>query len=312
MAGRCGCQRTCACCTVASETIAVTGSGSAGQCFQLAARLSPSATNRLTTDGDGLLAQLCGQAPNGDQLALTPDGCLIIPPPVVLDYDGNPIPPNEDGEIPLPTGGLPPAYGCGLQSDEDGVLSVRTSGSWPGSDLMGYPFEGDASQGSEIYCDPITGELRGAPLGTAITGGLTGQLLAPTLLAVPGTYNSPGSSALTLTNPSAARSMLVARFVQATVDAVIPPQGRCEIRLQERIDGGSWATVREVVPAEPQGGSSSIRSVVQASSWRVDSIPPGDSLTLELRVQAQKTGLGDDDPVLVEANVSARLMGVSQ
>lgn len=313
MAGRCGCSKTCGCCTVGSDSISVSGIGSAGQCFRPEIKISTGEQNLATIFDDGLMVRACGTLPDGTPAEISPEGCLVIPPPVVLDYDGNPIAPNGAGEIPLPTGGLPPAYACGLQTDEDGILSVKTSGTWPGADLLGVPFEGDSSEGSEIYCDPVTGEIRGVPQGTAVTVGSSGgQVLAPTLLAVPGTWASPASAEITLTNPSLSRSMLVARFVSGTVDAVVAAQARVELRLQERVDGGAWGTVREISPAEPSGGTASSRSTLQASSWRVTQIPPGGSTTLELRWYAEKTGLGDSDPVLVEAFVSARMMGVSQ
>lgn len=314
MAGRCGCQRTCSCCTVGTDTISVGGSGSAGACFRPEAKIAPVAGNVLVSDPDGLglLVLLCAVDPSGDPVPTDPvTGCLLLPPPVILDYEGNPIAPGEDGSIQLPTGGLPPAYACGLETDGEGVLSVKTSGTWPGDDLLGVGFEGDYTEGSEIYCGP-DGALRGVPQGTAITAGAAEQVLAPTLESVAGTFNSAAGAAVLLTNPSLARSMLALRVMTATVDVVVPPDGAIELRLQERVDGGGWTTVRSFGPAEPDSGTANLRSKPTVTWARTSTVPPGGGHTLELRVQAEKTGLGGSDPILVEIDVAARLMGVSQ
>ena len=309
MAGRCGCKGGCSCCMVESSSIGISGSGSAGQCFLPYAKLSSEPGNRLRSDADGLWSGPCASLPDGSPAETDEFGCLVIPPTVVLDYEGNPIPPNGAGEIPLPAGGLPPPYACGLETDGEGVLSVKTSGVWPGEDLLGQSFEGAYTQGSEIYCGP-DGALRGAPQGTAITAGAASQVLAPTIDPFDAATNTPGGAAVSMTNPSLARSMLIHRVMTATVDCSIPANGAAEIRLQERVDSGAWATVRSFSPPEPSTGS--IRAALPITWARSTVVAPGGGHTLELRVQAEKTGAGGTDPSLIEVNVACRLMGVSQ
>lgn len=309
MAGRCECQRPCNCCTTGTPTVAVIGSGSAGQCVQPSVRFSTDAGNRATTGSDGaVFAGLCATGSDGTPAEIDGDGCLLLPAPCVLDQGGNPIAPNEGGCIQLPAN-TPPAYGCGLDQEEDGTLIVATSGVWPPTALSGAAMVGAVSDGGLVMCDPATGELRGLPDHTTLSVSDSDVLLAPTLVAVDPSYTTGASAAVVLTNPSPARRMLVTRQLTMVVDLVNGDDGGAVVSLQERIDGGGWATVREV--RFPESSTVGIRSMLPATATRDAVIVANASQTVETRVRVDKTGSGTD-PVLVSVQVGIRLQGVTE
>lgn len=310
MAGRCGCQTTCACCVQETDTITTPGSGSAGQCFSPAVKISGDAGNRAEARADGIFAGLCAIAPDGSEVETDEAGCLLLPPPCVLDQGGEPIEPDESGCVQLPAN-TPPAYGCGLDQLGDGTLIVKTTAPWPLADLLGTPFAGAYTGGAPIFCGP-DGSLRTVPQGTAITAGSSVTVEPVGLISVPASYTTAASPAVLMTNPSLARSMLAARYIVATVDVVATPDADFLVRLQARIDGGGWATARELLAPALQGGSTSIRTKLQAATWNTTTIPPGGAHTVELRVNVEKTGGGSGNPVLISAVVGSRIVGVSQ
>lgn len=295
-----------------SDSIGIVGGGGAGSCFQPSVLYSSDARNRAAAGSDGgvFVGPQCLLGPDGTPIAPEGSGCVKLPAACILDYNGNPIAP-IDGCVQLPAAGVPPAFGCGLATEEDGTLIAATTGTWPGDDLLGQAFEGASTEGSEIFCDE-DGKLRGAPQGTAITTGSAAQVFPPDLQAFDAAFSTPSGALVTVTNPSLARSMMVARTMTASIDAVIPPDGAAVLRLQERIDGGAWSTVRSASPAEPDGGSVNLRATTTITWQRASVIAPGGSQTLELRAQVEKTGGGSSDPILVEVNVASRLIGVSQ
>lgn len=311
MAGRCGCQRACNCCTSSSDSIATTGSGGAGACFSSEVVYSADAGNRARagTDG-GVYADACLLGPDGVPIEPDENGCHQLPAACVLDYNGDPIVPDDDGCIQLPINGSPPEFGCGLNTDGDGALQVALTGSWPLDSLLNVPFEGDYTEASELFCDP-DGNVRAMPEHTCDTVDTAETLVATTLLAISGTYSSPASSVLTFTNPSPARYMLAARFLSLSVDAVQPIDGGLYVRLQERIDGGSWTTVRELLWPGLTTGTDDVRSMLVLHAWRVSSVDPAGTQQIEIRAQLVKTG-GGDDPTLVEVVAGVRVLGVTR
>lgn len=311
MAGRCGCQRSCTCCVQESDTITTPGSGSAGECWSPAVRISGDDGNRAEARADGIFAGLCAVGPDGEPLGTTEEGCLEIPAPCILDYNSDPIEPDENGCIQLPTNGAPPDFGCGLETDGGGALQVHTSGAWPLTSLLAAPFAGAYTGGSAIFCGP-DGALRGAPQGTAVTAGASTIVEPTALIPVAGIYTTAASPAVLLVNPSPARSMIAARFIVAIVDVVATPDADFVLRLQARIDGGGWGTARDVIAPAIQSGSASIRSRLELSTWNTTVLAAGAAHTVELRVQVEKTGAGAGTPVLISATVGSRIVGVSQ
>lgn len=310
MAGRCDCQRPCNCCTSPTDSIDVAGTGSGGLCWAPSVRYSLEAGNRARAGSDGaVFADTCVVLPDGNTADHNEDGCAIIPAPCILDYNNDPIVPDEGGCIQLPTNGAPPDFACGLKTAPiTGELMVATSGTIPASDLTGAALGGASTDYGETICDE-SGEVRGLPDHTAITVGAGEEVLADGLLAVPATFTSPSGAAVSLTNPSPSRRMLVERAVYGTVDLITPPVGAARVWLQENVNGGGWADVRSLRWPEPQGGTESIRFEGELSSFRTSTINPGDALTLELRVKISKVGAGADPPVAVTATVSCRLVG---
>lgn len=308
MAGRCGCTSGCTCCSSASPSVAVAGSGGAGQCHSYSVRYSTDVGNRARAGTDGaVFSDVCLLDPAGEPLA--PDGqtCLQIPPPVILDYGGGePIAPNPDGSISLPTSGPPGAFGCGLTTLE-GNLVVNTSGSWPPDDLSGTPLSGAYTEGSEIACGP-DGKIRGVPDHTALSAE-SGQVLLDTiLLPVTGTYESPASTALLMANPSGARQMIVRAVATAQVEISNPVEGGAIAVLERRVNGGSWVNIREVRWPEPTTGS--IRAGIPMSATLNTTIGVGGTFSVELRVRVVKTGTGAS-PVLIRIASGSGLLGVT-
>lgn len=314
MAGRCGCTSGCTCCSTSSPSILVGGSGGAGQCFTSSVRYSTDPGNRARAGDDGgVYADTCLLTPAG--VPLEPDGqdCLQIPAPVIRTYGSGPagavIAPNPDGSVTLPTSGAPPDYACGLTLNEDDELAVATSGAWPPDDLSGNALAGLYTEGSEIACGP-DGKIRGVPDHTSLTATSSATLLDTTLLLVPGTYESPASTALVMENPSDARQMQVLQAVTAQVDIVNPNEGGAIAVLELRINGGAWSNAREIRWPEPLSSGDSIRANLPLPSTRVTTIGAGDTFTIEARVRVTKTGSGTS-PTLVRISVGTTLLGVT-
>lgn len=312
MAGRCECQRPCNCCVSTTPSVAVAGSGSAGQCFQPTVRYSADAGNRARAGSDGgVFADACLIGPDGEPLVVNEAGCHELPGPCILDYNGDPIAP-VDGCVQLPTGGPPPDFGCGLRTNGLGELELAASGTWPPTSLAGAALVGAmADVGGEVYCDPVTGQAYGLPDHTALTASLSEVVLAPTLLSVPVSYTSPAMTAVVLTNPSPARRMVLWRAATMLVDLISPSNSGTMVRLQERVDGGGWTTVREVRWPERNSGSDAIREQAAYPSNRTGLIVASASQTVELRVVVAKTGTGGD-PVLVSIQTGVVILGVTE
>lgn len=309
MAGRCGCARGCNCCTVTTPSVAVSGSGSAGACFQPEVRYSADAGNRARAGSDGgVLADACLYGPNGEPLNPDGSGCFTLPAPCILDYNGDPIAP-EGGCVQLPTAGPPPDFGCGLRTDEEGRLIAATSGSWPLDDLTGAAFGGAYTDAQSIFCDP-DGFLRGLPDHTAVSVGASDTLLEPDLVPVSGTYTSPASPTMTIANPSPARRLTGVAFVVLIVDVINAVGSGAVVRVQSRVNGGAWTTVRELRWPENLSGSAAIRSQNEATARVSATIAAGASWTLEVRGQVYKSGSGDD-PIVASIVAATRFLGVT-
>lgn len=311
MAGRCGCARGCNCCAQTTDSVSVNGSGGAGACWQPEVRYSADAGNiaRAGNDG-GVYAGTCLLGPDGQPLGVGGDGCVQLPPPCILDYNGDPIPATEQGCIQLPAAGVPPAFGCGLRTEEDGTLIAATLGAWPLADLSGADFGGAYTDAAGIFCDP-DGNLRGLPDHTAIQVGATDTLLAPDLVDVGGTYTSATGATMTIANPSPARRLTGVAFVVLLADVVNPVGGGALVRLQYRVNGGAWLTGRELRWPEGLSGTTAIRSQLEATARvAASAIAAGGSWTLQLRAQVEKTGVGDD-PVVVSLTAATRFLGVT-
>lgn len=305
MAGRCECQRPCNCCTSPTGTIAVAGSGSAGQCFQPSVKFSTDAGNRARAGSDGaVLADLCASDSTGATVPKGDDGCLELPAAAIKDQGGDPIAPDGEGYVQLPAN-TPPAYGCGLDQTEDGTLVAATSSAWPPATLDGVALDGDESDGAPVYCEVGTGELRGAPEHTSRYDDAESLLVSGVLLDTSPTYTSPVSSPAAITNPSPSRRMTVQRTLRATVELVTGAGQIATVHLQERVNGGAWADVRLGKWPEPTDGT--IRASLQIAETLHDVVDPGDTYTVELRVFIESGGA-----VLVGASVGAGLFGVTR
>lgn len=312
MAGRCACAQTCNCCTNTTPSIAVAGTGSAESCFAPEVRYSSDAGNRARAGADGAVyADTCLLDPAGEPIEPDEDACLQIPPPVIHTYGGGDvIEPNPDGSIDLPTSGPPPDYGCGFTVDEDGALIANTA-SWPGDDAQGHPIAGTVDEGSGIYCDPATGELRGAPEHTSIVQSWSGTLLAPTLEVVSTTYTSPDSPTLVVTNPSPNRILNVVARLVAVVDLVSPARSGAIVKLQYRDTGLVWTTVREVRWVEAQDADGpTLRESRELTAQVNLALSAGDFETFEVRVVVSHTGVGDD-PTVVSVLGAVSALGVT-
>jgi hypothetical protein len=256
-------------------------------------------------------ADTCLLGPDGTPLVADESGCVQLPPPCLLDYNGDPIVPDENGCVQLPTDGAPPPFGCGLRMDDD-ELAAATSATDYGdlTTVGGSGFDGDSFDGAAVYCDD-DGELRTVPDHTARTGGAGVDTLFDGLEAVIDTYTTSAGSLASLTNDSPARAMLVRRFLTATVDVITPGTGLALVRLQERVNGGAWSTVRDGYWPALTSGSASIRYRGQLSSTRNQQIAAGDTFTVQLRVQVVESGADPNYPVLVTAVASSSLLGVT-
>lgn len=308
MAGRCGCTSGCTCCSSTSPSVAVAGSGGAGQCHSYSVRYSTDDGNRARAGTDGAVySDVCLLDPAGDPLEPDGQACLQIPAPVILDYGGgDPIEPNPDGSVSLPTSGPPADFGCGLTTS-GGDLVVNTSGSWPPDDLSGNALAGAYTEGSEIACGP-DGKIRGVPDHTALTAESGEVLLETTLLPVTGTYESPASTALLMANPSGARQMIVQAVAAAQVEIVNPVDGGAIAALEQRVNGGTWVNIREARWPEPTAGS--VRAGLPMASTLNTVIGAGSTFTVELRVRVVKTGVGAS-PALIRIAVGVDLLGVT-
>lgn len=306
MAGRCACQRPCNCCTTSTPSISVGGSGGGGQCFRLEARYSPDPGNRARPGSEGgIYADTCVKGPDGEELARDANGCVTLPAPCILNVGGDPIVPDAEGCVQLPAS-APPEYDCGLQEDEDGVLSVKGSATWPPPSGDTAPLEGTSADGSGIYCDPISGAIRGAPEHTSRYDFGQDQIVEPGLEVVNGTYTSPSSAAVTMTNPSPSRRMSVQRTLRLRAELVTPAGSSPTVSLQASVNGGAWANVQSAKWPEPSAGS--IRAAQQIGATLNSVLNPGDTITVELRAVVQTT----DNATLVEATTACTLLGVTR
>lgn len=310
MAGRCECQRPCNCCMATTPSVAMMGSGGAGQCFQPSVRYSTDAGNRARAGTDGaVMVSTLLLDPAGDPITPDPEtGAVALPAACILDYNSDPIEPDADGCLQLPTAGPPGDFACGLATDEDGALIVATSTTWPGTGLDGVAFEGSPTDGSGIYCAP-DGKVYGAPEHTSLAVQADDTLVAPTLITVNPSYTSPASAPVTLVNPSLQRRMTVVRHLRATLDIVCGAGSGPEVALQQRVNGGAWATVRSGFWPEPSAGT--VRASLQISTTRVGIINPGDANTVELRVIVT-TNAGPANPVLVGATCGIAIQGATR
>lgn len=121
-------------------------------------------------------------------------------------------------------------FSCGLTTDSDGNLIVNTSGTWP--------FACDITNGAPIYCDPTTGKLYLPPEKFRLTGNMVAHVSGTNLIGS-AAFGSPdvggdetqvvltsvdvlnsnpvaavtthdtGSATVSITNPSACRTMVV-------------------------------------------------------------------------------------------------------
>lgn len=308
MAGRCGCGKGCSCCVQSSESVTVAGSGAAGTCYKFTARMSADPGNQVGYGSDGgLFSQPCLTAPTGGRVSVDPDtGCSLLPAPVILGYDHNPIAP-VSGTVQLPPAAAP-ALGCGLVADESGNVLAQTSGTWPLDDLAGNPLEGDPAGAGLLFCDP-DGNLRSAPEHTAVTATASGVVLAPGLTTVATTYDTAASPTLTVVAPSTSRQFVGVAAAALVVDLVAPTGAGALVRLQTRIDGGSWVTATELRWPEAASGPD-VRSQLQVAASVPCAIGPGDTWTLEIRGEVHKAG-GGSDPTIVSVSASAQFMGVT-
>lgn len=306
MAGKCGCNGTCSCAATGTDSITRTGTGSVADPFRSTLRRNPAAWNLLQSDGDGVAAR--GQViygPNGTPLNPNPGDPVNLPAPCIRDYDGNVIAPVA-GCVQLPTGGLPPAYGCGLEAP-GGVLRVKKGGTWPGYALAGGSFNGPDTNGSDIYCG-ADGKLRGVPQGTSVAVSGTSVLVAPAFIAVPTVYTSAASTAVLIGNPSPARAMTVMIESVAVIDSVGNATGTALLRfmLRVRVNGGAWTNVREVAPSAAGG-----RSLTQVSGTTPVNVGAAGNASVEVSVTVTKDGTGAD-PTLVGIVSAVVMLGVSK
>lgn len=311
MAGRCGCQSGCTCCSTSSPSIQVGGSGGAGQCFTPSVRYSADAGNSARAGEDGgVFADLCVLDSAGTRLTLDGQACVQIPPAAIRTYGGGDIiEPNPDGTVSLPTGGPPADFGAGLTVDGLGALMVDASGEWPLTDLLGNFLGGGEFEGSQIYLD-ASGQLRGSPEHTALRASTSSTLLTPTLLSVPGVYTSPSTDPVVIANPSVARQMQILQVAVAQIDLVIPNDGGALGVLDLRVNGGSWDSYYEVRWPESLSVGEIIRSQLALPISRATTANPLDVTTVEARVRVIKTGPGVS-PTLVSVSARVLLLGVT-
>ena len=300
----------------ASTSVAVSGNGSPGSPFQPSVSRSGDDGNLLELRGNGVYV--------GPPTILGPDGTPISPPatpgdpirvpaPCILDYNGDPITPTPEGCIQLPAAGVPPAFGCGLSTLEDGTLIAGVRAWSDGASLFSTLFAGDVDDGSPIYCDS-DGLLRGAPEHTSIITSLASHLLDPDLVTLDdgGTYTSPDSPGLGITNPSPARQMNVLAHLTAVCDITSPAKSGTVVTLQYRINGGSWHDARQVRwPEALNDAGPTIREAKEVNG-RVNSVLlASDAWVLEARVQVEHTGDGDP-PTVTEIRLGATAIGVTE
>lgn len=315
MAGGCNCNQTCSCAMQSTDTVGIIGNGSLASPFRASAKISTDAGNLLGTGTDGalLVKTLLYKADGSTLLAVAPDGSIVLPAPCILDYNGNPIAPDGDGCIQLPTSGAPPDFACGLATEEfTGKLKVATTGDWPLTSVAGGAFGGASTDGGAIFCDD-EGELRGLPDSTSVKASYDEDSdIGDSLLPVPTNFTTDATTTLSVINPSPARDMIVNRFVACTVEIVTPGLGAARVWLQENVNGGGWAdAVSGRWPENQAADDPSIRFEGELSSAGAVQIGPGDSCDVQLRVRVQKVGAGDDDPVLFAVSMAVRLVGTS-
>jgi len=316
VAGKCACSKTCNCCTDTSPSIGVSGTGSLGQCFTPEVRYSADAGNRARPGTDGaVLADLCATNPDGTPTTVDGNGCLVLPPPCILDQGGDPIEPNEAGCVQLPAN-TPPAYGCGLDQDGEGTLILDTPTAWPANDLWGTPFGGGIGGTTAVFCME-EGGVRGVPEHTSFVVSAGGEIVdfLPDFEPIPdGTaYASAASAPLAVVNPSPNRRLTVFATLVGLVDASSPPSGDVYGRLQVRRDGGSWTTVRELRwPDNRLDGAPVIRDEKELIAHWDGQLDPGDGLTLEVRVVVANTSDAGGDPATVQRiRWAMKAMGVT-
>lgn len=315
MAGGCNCNGACTCAFLSSGSIQVTGVGSATNPFRAAMRASAEAGNRFSVLADGgFVGPQLIYLPNGAVLEPGEDGGLTLPPPCILDYNGDPIPADEDGCVQLPTSGAPPDFACGLDTvAETGALKVATTDTWPMLDLFGQPFGGTDLDAGGTICDG-DGQVRTLPQGTAAYESMSNSNVLEAIQPIPdgGAYTSDPSDAVILFNPSPARSMVVSALLTATADVVVPPNSGTEVRLQARVNGGGWTTRRELrYPENQDPDAPSIRSLLPLHSMLTTTVGPEDSVVIELRLVATNSEAGDPG-VVGQYSFGAVAVGVNR
>lgn len=312
MAGRCACNQVCNCCSQSSPSIDVSGTGVVGACFVPQVNYSEQGKNRAQPGSDGGLyvGPQCLYDSRGQAITSGADGCVTLPAPAILNYNGVLISPDSQGRIPLPTGGLPPNFGDGLTSAPDGSLIAAVSGTFPTVDADGTTLGGADTDGAQIYVD-AAGDLRAPAEHTSlsVTGG--NDVWPASLHPVPDLFTTAASDPVVLVNPSPSRQMTVGRYVYAVVDLITPPDAGCNVSLQADF-GSGMVPLRVLTWPQPLGGTASVRYWGQVTYFQSTILAPGDSLITTMQVEFHKVGVGTADPVLVSARCIATLFGVTR
>ncbi|WP_413808101.1 hypothetical protein [Streptomyces sp. OE57] len=194
----CGGSR-CTCQVVAGPGVTVTGNGSNGAPYV------------ISTGGTVTCDQVRPCISAGPGASYNPATGVIEARPST--DAGNTLEIGTDGGLLVP-GPAPLETGCGLTGD-------GTAGAPLTAAVAAWPYACDVSNGSGIYCDPATGQLRGDPKPYSSSNSqFFTQTFSPPLAGPTAPNEVIATFCATFTNPDPCRpaTLLLAREVDITVD----------------------------------------------------------------------------------------------
>jgi hypothetical protein len=272
-------------------TVAQSGSGSPAQPFRYGVRLTPDGQNLIVVTEQGLAVYERVRAPDGTPLTLDDDGYVTLPAPVILGYDNNPIDPDDDGRVQLPPAAAP-QYGTGLAIVSSklvpDVIDGEAVGGWPLVDLSGTAFEGDPDASHLAPLIRTEDGLFALPEHTARRANGSGTIEPSQLTSVTGAgFSSNALPAVSITNPSPSRRMIVERKMLASVRISSPVGGACQVTLEQKINAGAFVGVTNRTWPVPTTGTQAIQADLEISKDLGQTIDPGETFSVQVRVFIQ-------------------------